>query len=208
MMNLQIDISVPKDTATPLLEFLRANLTPAHVIQEIGPRANTLVREHLFNNGENKKGWPSTHFWTRAAENTSWQAGSDFALISIDQIGVRQRVNGGPIAPVNARALTIPACPEAYGRHARDFSNLKFGFAFDPDYKMMRPALIEAQPASSSASRGNDSAQPAISPTAMFWLATAVKQNRDPKVLPSDADFVDTITDCITALLASAPETN
>jgi len=41
--------------------------------------------------------------------------------VGVNQVGVRQRYFGGPILPVKAQMLTIPACPEAYGKTAGEF---------------------------------------------------------------------------------------
>src|SRR5947209_7974293 len=141
-----MSIAVITDTATPELEYLRANVTPHRMAAEIGPRATRLVQRNFLKKERagNSRGWPSTHFYARAAEATNWQEGFGFVMIGVNQIGIRQRFLGGDIEAKDKK-LTIPAVPEAYGKRAGEFNNLKFGFALDPESGKMRPALVEAQ---------------------------------------------------------------
>lgn len=195
-MSIATKIEVIKDTATPEMRFLQANVNPHRMAAEIGPRATRLVQRNFLKKGENKKGWPSTHFWARAAEATNWQEGFGFVMLSINQIGLRQRLEGGDIKPVNASMLTIPAVLEAYGKRAREFSNLKFGFALDPESGKMRPALVEAEASNikigkilKSGKRNITHTSDATSKVAIFWLLASVHQEPDPTVLPSDDEF-------------------
>src|SRR5262249_29286184 len=135
---------------------------------------------------------------------TSWQEGPGFALITIDQVGVRQRFKGGPIKPVKARALTIPARPDAYGKRARDFNNLKFSFALDPETNMRCMALVEAQSSTSNGKTSGTKPQPNV----VFWLVRGVNQKPDPKVLPTDDDFVNVIEESVESLLQHPIPTN
>jgi hypothetical protein len=209
-MSIGGQITIEKDTATPELQFLRANVTPHRMAAEVGPRATRLVQRNFLTKEKtgNAKGWPTTHFYARAAEATNWQEGFGFVMISVNQIGIRQRLEGGDIKPVNAGALTIPAVADAYGKRAGEFNNLRFGFALDPATGKMRPALVEAEASQVKIGKikkdgsrtmkhtGNTTAKIAI-----FWLLGGVTQKPDPTVLPSDEDFQESFDQSVAALL-------
>jgi hypothetical protein len=89
--------------------------------QWIGTAGKKLFQTHLLSLGRNKRGWPTTNFWSRAAKATSYVLDGMRVIWSINQQGVRQRYFGGRIAPVNKKALTIPIGPDAYGKVASDF---------------------------------------------------------------------------------------
>lgn len=216
-MSIGVPITIEKDTATPEMQFLQANVTPHRMAAELGPRLTRLVqRNFLAKEREgNKNHWPSTHFFARAAQATSWEEGLGFVLINVNQIGIRQRLEGGDIKPVNAGALTIPAVADAYGKRAREFSNLKFGFALDRTTGKMRPALVEAQATQIKIGKIRKDGSRGITPTgsstglvAIFWLVGAVHQQADPTVLPTDDAFGETIDQSIAALLRHPTITN
>lgn len=206
-----MSISIQLDTkqAEDFLEDLKDRITPHKVRAEVGPRATRLTQRHLRSLGENKKGWPSTHFYGRAAEATNWQEGFGYLLVVINQIGIRQRVIGGKISPVNAGALTIPASPEAYGKTTKDFPKLQLKFLYDPESGRIRPALVEPQGRThlklgrkkkdGTRNVTVDSVSTGLAP--LFWLAKSVKQAPNPNVLPSDDDYREVFDQSMSALL-------
>lgn len=189
--------------------MIRERVSPQRLAAEIGPRATRLVQRNFLKLGPNKHGWPSTHYWNRAAEATNWQEGFGFVMINVNQIGMRQQLMGGDIKPVRAGALTIPAVPDAHGKTARDFSNLKFGFALDPQSGKMRPALVEKKGVlkirlGRQKKDGTKTVFPISTSTglkAIFWLAKGVHQNPHPEVLPSDEEFGKAMDQSVETLL-------
>jgi hypothetical protein len=211
-MSLAIQTKI-EDTATPWLAELRGRITPHRIAAEVGPRLTRLVQRNFRKQGTNALGWPSTHFWGRAAEATNWQEGFGFVMISVNQIGIRQRLQGGDIKPVNAGALTIPAHPDAYGKRAREFSNLKFKFVLDPLSGRMRPALVANRATSSNIefvtvksgkNKGQTRASQNFDLQPLFWLAKKVHQNPNPAVLPSDAEFEAALDQSVDAVLRTS----
>src|SRR5690349_15819734 len=93
------------DEVTPEMKQVLDRVRPERVHAEIGARVTRLTQRHLVRNGENKKGWPTTHFWGRAAKATTFTAAAGETVIIINQIGVRQRYQGGYIYPKNAKYL-------------------------------------------------------------------------------------------------------
>lgn len=216
---MSVSLTVEKDTATPEMEFIRANVTPHRLAAEIGPRMSRLVqRNFLAKEREgNKNKWPSTHFYARAAQATNWQEGFGFVIVSVNQIGIRQRLEGGDINPGSGKKyLTIPAVADAYGKRAREFSNLQFAFAPNPDNPgTVRPALVEAQATNIKIGKIKKDGSRSITPTststgrvAIFWLLGSVSQKPDPTVLPSDEQFSETFDQSVAALLKHPTLTN
>ena len=212
-MSIAANISVEKDTASPWLRDLQGRVTSHRIASEVGPRCTRLVQRNFRSLGANKRGWASTHFYGRAAEATNWQEGFGFLNIVVNQIGVRQRLMGGDIRPVNAGALTIPAQEEAYGKRAREFSGLKFAFVEDPERGVMRPALVAMRSTGSNVEpvtikSGKNKGQTRWKETsqtfglqALFWLSKGVHQEADPSVLPSDDEFLQEFDRSVEALL-------
>jgi hypothetical protein len=207
-MSVNVQISTELDTATPELQHIQRQVSPHRMAEEIGPRATRLVQRNFLKLGPNKRDWPSTHFWGRAAEATNWQEGFGFVMININQIGVRQQLLGGDIKPVRAGALTIPAVAEAYGKTAREFNSLRFGFAFDAERNVMRPALVEAEASEVKIGKQKKDGSRSVKRTgartgtkAIFWLAKGVKQFPHPTVLPSDEEFGVAMDQSMDALL-------
>lgn len=68
----------------------------------------------------NALGGRRTHWWARVAQSTQIASVTDQqAVVSISEPGIGMKVTGGVIRPVEAKALTIPLHPEAYGRRAK-----------------------------------------------------------------------------------------
>jgi hypothetical protein len=120
-VSVGVQVLITRDDFTPALKAQLEALQPRAIAKEVGEALVTTTQKHLRANGTNKRGWRTTNFWSRAARSTSWTATDEGTVISINQIGVRQRFFGGRIAPVNAKALTIPISASAYGKTSKDF---------------------------------------------------------------------------------------
>lgn len=62
-----------------------------------------------------------THFWNAIADSvdTKPHLKKGNVTIRVRDTRIRQKIKGGPIVPVRAKALTIPNHPDAHGRTAR-----------------------------------------------------------------------------------------
>ena len=171
----------------------------ARINPVFGRAAVNVTREHLFARNTanpNKMGGPRTNFYAQAARGTHFELRPNGFLLGINQVGIRQRWQGGTITPKQAKYLTIPANAEAYGKRARDFSNLVFGMT-----KKGQAFLATAQATTVARTRG-------INPNAgysyfkpggsqggkiMFWLEKVVVQAPDPDVLPTKEKFIEAV---------------
>lgn len=164
------------DLATPTLRRRIDLLSPQRFAAAVGVSVYKLFRAHFRALGPNKKGWPSTGFWRDAANATNWQAVAGGVKISIAKIGVRQRLQGGEIHPVNAQALTIPISTEAYGHTAADFPG-----AF----------LLKTKKGAYIVQYTSGKGKHAIF-NFLFKLVQSVDQEPDPNVIPSSEETLDT----------------
>jgi hypothetical protein len=166
-----------RDQATPMLEATRAKIAPATVNKVVARSGQNFVRKHfthLNSTRANAMGGKRTNFYTQAARGTSSSVDANGANVSVNQVGIRQRIFGGTILPKKGKWLTIPARAEAYGRRASEFQDLKFGYAED-ERGRERPALV----------RDSKSKEFWGEEDAMFWLVPKVVQKADPTVMPN-----------------------
>ena len=199
-----IGIIISRDDASPLLARIKDAATAAGLSQVMARAIAIQVKDHLvaLNAERHKYG---RNYYARAARSVTAKAAGGFALVSVTQIGIRQRLYGGRItAGANGsgrRYLTIPACPEAYGMRAGEFFDLHFGFAMNPRGRI-QPALIRRPSQAISITRRKQSdgtVKTKVHPgqingggQVMFWLVHSVTQRADPTVLPSKQEMITT----------------
>jgi len=149
-----------------------------------GRSAVNLIQKHLRDRDRthpNKLGGRRTHFYAAAARGTSFQLVADGALIAINKEGIRQRLLGGTIRPIRAKALAIPARPEAHGRSPREFDDL---------FLVKRASFAALARKSGRTIR------------IMYWLRKSVTQRPDPDVLPSRQTIAEHVAKDLAAHLA------
>jgi hypothetical protein len=141
-------------------------------------------------------GAPPTGVYEQAARGTSQpEVSSEGVAISIHQVAIAQRFFGGPIQPVNAKFLAIPARSEAYGKRPREFDNLRAII-----FKSGAGALVQRD---ASVTRSGDRGSRRIAGLAgmhegeslgglvFFWLVKQVVQPPDPTVLPTEDEMLN-----------------
>jgi hypothetical protein len=189
------DASV-KDGATPSIRRLASALTPRRLNATVGPAATKLTQKHLLANPPNKRGFPTTNFWSRAAKATNWAETNEGPRVSIAQIGMRQRYHGGVIKPVNAKALTIPVAAEAYGKTAADFGGQLKLVVIPGKGAWLAKASFEDR--STGSQRGRKKLQgPGLSTVRqrlkfLFRLSAGVNQDANPQIIPTTDEYGDT----------------
>lgn len=192
-MSLAIKISM-QDWATPRVQALLRRVSDGG--ERVSLRAKNLAGEavaQLFRrnfialNGSraNDMGGKRTNFYARAAKATDFVRTSTGIELIVDLQGVRQRVLGGEIHPVNAKFLAIPARAEAYGRSPREFNNLRFAVL-----PRGGPVLIEAEASRVKIGKQRKDGSRKVQNKGetgglvMFWLKRSVTQRPDPTVIP------------------------
>lgn len=192
-MSVGVSITVT-DTATPFVWEKIKTFSLANLQKLVGPALNRQLRQHFVANRGNKKGWPTTNFWERAARATSWDKSGAGVVVSVNQIGVRQRVFGGTVKAVNASALTIPISPVSYGHVASDFPGLFFLKTKKGAYLVQAGQQISEKGNLTKRTKagGNASRRLKAQLNFLFKLAPSVMQAADPTVLPEDEQIVNT----------------
>jgi hypothetical protein len=187
----------------PVLGPLDSALRSGQLYEEIGHDTVKLIRDNFYSLPPNERQFPTTHFWQRAAEATQYEVGEDAVRVSVNQMGVRQRLLGGDIDPVRAKFLTIPAIAETYGHRASDFGNLKIVRGPFRTYTG-RLAALALVPADWKA----DKARPFSSAGVYFWLVRHVSQDPNPDVMPSTDEILDAALSAVDRFLANKSRRN
>jgi hypothetical protein len=129
-------------------------------------------------------------FWKQASRSTNLVVGDDVAIVSVNKLGVRQRLLGGELHPTgDKKYLAIPARAEAYGKTPGDFDNLRFAIL-----GRFGAVLIEAERTDLGLpGRGTKRKKPGTrvknkgetGGAVMFWLKRSVTQEGNPNIIPS-----------------------
>lgn len=174
------------DRATPDLQRMLAALNQEKVKPEIGRSVVNQLKAHFYNlnsSRANKLGGRRTQFYSQAAKSTQYQARSDGVTVSVNHVGIRQRLQGGTITPVKGKYLTIPAIAEAYGKRAREFDNLHF----IPTRR--GGALVENDATRVSFGKKGAKAKGETGGRVYYWLVPSVVQKPDPTVVPTESEI-------------------
>ena len=202
-MSGAVDIKVVSDTASPALAELLAKYTPKQVADRVGPALSELFRIHLADLGKNKRGWPTTGFYQKFSDNVRWLPMANGVTIAIlpavvqgRYVGLAQRVYGGTITPVTAKALAIPISPVSYGRVPSDFPGLFLLKTPKGAYLVQRGEQISEKTGrlkSGFKREGRyEKRRIRASLNFLFKLVASVTQEADPDVLPSQQDINQT----------------
>lgn len=194
LMAISYAISVT-DKVMPVFAGIENNFTQEKIAANIGEAEVNLFQNHFRNIGPNKYNYPTTAFWPRAAKATNWQPVAGGVTISVNQQGVRQRLQGGDIFPTDGKKyLTVPARAEAYGKVASEFSNLQLAYTRTGG-SVHAFALVEAAASQLNYGKRNkatgqrDYSATEVGGGVYFWLVKSVHQNPDPTVIPADEDI-------------------
>lgn len=196
MLAIQIETT---DKASPMVRAIGYSIRADRINPIVGRAATNVFRAHLFaadNAHPNALGGSRTHFYAEAARATHFDVVSDGVLISVNQVGIRQRVLGGTIVPKTKKFLTIPARAEAYGKRAREFESLVvvFGSNGQPVALAANDKTDTERFTGRAYGRGRalgGSANKGHAGTVMFWLVKSVTQVGDPSVVPDEAELMN-----------------
>lgn len=188
-MAISVYVSI-QDHATSVLTALEGAMTPRALAANIGEAEVKLFQRHLLNNPPNKQGWPSTGFWPAAARAVNYQATDAGPLININQQGVRQRLLGGMVRPVNKKFLAIPARAEAYGRAPSEFNNLKVAFGRGGAFALVEAAASQITYGKKKKNGQRDFSVTQVGGGVFYWLVKFAEQHPDPTVIPDERDVI------------------
>lgn len=205
-------VIILRDTASPLLRRLQSAVNPAGLSIIVGRAERNLVRDHLFQKNRERHKAGGRNYYTQAGRSARVTTVGTTMILSINQVGFRQRLQGGRIKPGAGKKYLTIADPgmAGYGKRAPDFSDLDFGSAINPKTGRMQKALIRRASTSlrySRRKRKDGSISTSVRPGAVqlaepvFWLVRSVNQKPDRSVLPSDRQILRTAETAISTRL-------
>jgi hypothetical protein len=186
-MNIVLDVD---DEVSPYLDRIQSKFTGKAIAKVMAEGVLNVIQKHLsaLDQKPNKNHWPKTHFYGKAADKTHVVQKGGVTFVAISQQGFRQRYYGGPIKPVNVKALTIPLIAAAYGKSAR-----RFDLDFVPNAKGNRIGFLVRKTGSGKTAKSE----------AMYVLVKSVMQEGDPKVIPSDETMASAAVGAVKDLFAA-----
>ena len=169
-----------------------------------------MVKGHIRALPKNKMGWPSQNYWQEAAKSAFSTTTPTGFTITIPQAGFNMHVTGEPhtIEPRNARLLTIPAVPEAYGRRAGEFQNLRIAY-YRKGGQLVPFALVEkSEPGQKGPHkiqlRTGKSVAKGETGKVIYWLRDHVTTHPyDPSPVPSEEEIQQTMTETMDLRMAA-----
>lgn len=179
------------DRATPVVVAVGDSVRPERIKPTIGRAVVNAFQRHLRAvnaSRPNALGGRRTNFYNAAAGGTHFDILPDGVMISVNQVGLRQRVRGGTISPTRRKFLTVPAVAEAHGKRASEFDDLTvvFGVRGQPIalahalFRRTRQQLRGLAPLHRLGTTRSGNRHGGI----VFWLRTQVTQPPDPSVVP------------------------
>lgn len=205
-MSNAINIVIERDTASPELKAALTRYTPERIAVQVRDPVVSLMKRNYERQPQNKMGGATTNFWPRASKSTHGDLVQDGVVITTDLIGVRQRLYGGVIKPVNAKLLAIPANVETYGKLPAEFPNLvyiRFGRGQDAPQGLFATRAVSTNIEPKPRGKGFKATSQELGRVAMFWLKAEVTQSANPDVIPSTEEFRATIEEALKELLPS-----
>lgn len=153
----------------------------------VGPRLTRMVQRNYLSLGTNQRGFPSTHFWARAAKSTTWYDLPDGVLIRTDMIGPKQRLYGGPIRTVNKKSLAYPIDADSYGKVPSDFGDELFPIRAKGNANQSGAGFLARRIGTGKNARIQ----------VLFKLSKGVNQQPNDKVIPSRQAMLKEAKDAI-----------
>jgi hypothetical protein len=192
-MNFSANIKIT-DNASPALAAKIAAIAPNRLNQSVAHSAVRLTKLKLLSLPHNKRGWAPTNFYKRAAASVISTVLPEGVLISIPQIGIRQRYQGGEIKPVNKKFLAIPVAEEAYGKTPADFGDQLQLVAIKGKGAWLALRSFETRNTQHATRTRNKQQGPGQSTVRerlkfLFRLSSGVTQQANPDILPTDEQY-------------------
>ena len=197
-----IDIT---DRVTPTLERAAVTLRSGEIEGAMEGALRLRVLNHLVNYSAthpNKMGGKRTQWIALAGESAHSESRPGTIEVSVsDPTGAFEHfLTGGqvPAGGPGEKLLTIPATPEAYGKRASEFHNLRFSFIHGPNTvgALVGPGVSSTGIELGRKHKGQRKFKATSSGVdynkVFFWLARSVNQVGHPDLLPTSDQLIDT----------------
>lgn len=174
-----VALQIRQDQLTPAVQAFARQYGGTVVHQALAAGLLKAVQRHFEgrNQEPNRMGGPKQNFWDRIRQGTSVSSDANTAQVSIPS-PIRQKLYGGTIRPVNAKAIAFPISPSVYGRTAREerltgtTRLIRFGAGARAIGIIVR--TVNGKPVGE----------------ALFLVVAQVVQQPDPRALPDDATLI------------------
>ena len=174
-MNVRIHIS---DTASPIVQRIVRELgNPEKLHALIATGAEKATRDHIIRQAPERHktaeglGADPTGEMTKAAGRVTSESSAEDAMVSVPSYLFRRAFGPVSIRPISSPVLTIPASAPAYGKRAGELRS--------QGWKIFRPGT-------SKVLLGYKDKE---TPIPLYFLASAVTQQQDRTLLPSNDEF-------------------
>jgi hypothetical protein len=190
-MPISITISVT-DAVTPEVKLWLETLRPGVMESAMGRAGQQHLQGHfgkLNSTRTNRLGGRRTNFYAQAARSTNYTAGAGVVELNVSgPVGIAQRYRGGFIHPVNVKYLTIPVHRLAYGRRAKEFTDLSVLWSRKGGIR--RPYALAVGLGTKQTGKSDSRSKVRVPKgTILFLLVREVFQKADKTVLPTDSDL-------------------
>jgi hypothetical protein len=182
-----------------------------------------MLRDHFFDydrSHPNKLGGSRSHFYGQAARGTTYRIDPQAIVVSVNQVGIRQRWQGGTItAGMNpsrftgkpTKYLALPAIAEAYGKRPGEFSNLTTAWGRSGPYALVEAVATLTKGRKVRIGKGqtvSERKKSGVGGRVYYWLTPRVTQQGDPGVVPDEKEFVETLDKVSSAYIKRRWEKN
>lgn len=160
----------------------------------LGKRGELELRDHFLDRNQepNKRGFPKQDFWARIRTATALAAVDEAgATVAIADPAITQKIYGGEIRPKEGKYLTLAAIAVAVGKSPRVFANLEPLVRYK-DGKRRAIALYLPDPVGTATGKDKGAS---LGGTVFYWLVLSVTQKKDPRALPTRANFEAALLD-------------
>ena len=174
---ISVELPTGEDVAAQLRR--RGGVPPRRLAEAAARGVSNLVVEHLRArdaSAAHREGFPSSGYWTGAAEDVSTRTDGASATVTIRAPGIRLHRYGGTVRPTSGRSLAIPARAEAAGVWPREYAQRGRSGLFLWWPKGRKAGALARRERSGHL-------------TILWWLVGATHHKADETVLPGAAQL-------------------
>lgn len=202
-MSATVHLFITANGATPAIRKLGERLGGRVLHQAIGAAMLSAIQTHFDRRAQepNKMGAPKTGFWEKLSSGSFATSTETEAVVTIPA-PILQKLYGGTIRPVNAKALAFPVSPNSYGKTAREMRASGLTKFIPLNRGNLVGIIIGLQTRTETYGNGAKSytvnrIQHRAIGEVLFLVVRKVTQAADPNAIPSGEALMKTVMDAI-----------
>ena len=187
-MSASINLRITENGATPSVRKLGERLGGRILHEAIGAGLLSALQTHFDRRAQepNKLGGPKVGFWERISVGSFATATETEAVVTVPA-PILQKLYGGTIKPVNAKAIAFPVSPRSYGKSAREMRGEGLT-KYIPIVSKKNPDVIGIIRAIEG---------PKVLGETLFLVMLKVTQPKDPNAIPSPETLMKAAMDAV-----------